>query len=113
MQGPASVATAQFEPAQAASVGSVDVGDQVARDDLTSVEELRYCSRNMITSRSGSRLDPLGCGKQLNDVRPHRSESNSATSMLGCCDKVVLPVSTQSTSKSHISSRSPGAAGPL
>jgi hypothetical protein len=39
-------------------------------------------------------------------------ESKSATSMLVCCEMVVLSESSQSTSNSHISSRSPGALGP-
>ena len=37
----------------------------------------------MITSRSGSSVRAVpGWGKQLNDTRPHKSESNSATGML-------------------------------
>ena len=67
----------------------------------------------MITSRNGSRVVPVpGWGKQKNEVRPQRSESNSATSMLGSVVSTELAGVSQSTSKDHISSRSPGAAGP-
>ena len=36
----------------------------------------------MTTSRNGSRVGPLGCGKQLNEVKPQSSESISAMAML-------------------------------
>ena len=65
----------------------------------------------MITSRNGSSVTPVpGCGKQENEVSPHNSEENSATSILGSWTIEELEDVTQSTSSAQCSSKSPGAA---
>ncbi len=58
----------------------------------------------MTGSRSGSSVVELpGCGMQLNEVRPHRLESNSATARLVGPVKVELAGVVQSTWNSKMS----------